>query len=75
MKVVAKPDFKLQTICSRESYTLPRERVIGLANNKFYQKLFVLFISLSTFLIFSEPPRELGNICDSYNSREACNVW
>ena len=33
MKVVVKPDFQLQTICSRESYTLPRERVIGLANN------------------------------------------
>ena len=75
MKVVVKPDLKLQALSSRESYTLPRERVIGLANTKFYQKLFVLLISLSTFLIFPESPRELENICDSYNSREACNVW
>ena len=75
MKVLVKPDLKLQTLCGRESYILPRERVIGLANNKFYQKLFVLLLSLSTFLIFPESPRELENICDSYNSREACNVW
>ena len=75
MKVVVKPDLKLQALSSRESYTLPRERVIGLANTKFYQKLFVLLISFSTFLIFPESPRELENICENYNSRELCNVW
>ena len=75
MKTALKPDVKSKKFCSFKSYALPREKEIDLVNIKFYQKLFIVFISLSTFLIFPESPRELENICDSYNSREACNVW
>ena len=44
-------------------------------DSKFYQKLIVLLISFSIILIFPESPKELGNICESYNSRKICNVW
>ena len=75
MKTAVKTNSKSKTLCSGKSYTFSREKEIGLVNIKFYQKLFVLFISLSTFLIFSESPRELENICEGYNSSKSCNVW
>ena len=76
MNTACKPDFKSKTICISKSYTtFQRKKEIGLVNIKLYQKLFVILISLSTFLIFSESPRELANICESYNSRKLCNVW
>ena len=76
MNTAVKPDFKSKTLCISKSYTnLQREKEIGLVNCKFYQKLFVILISMSTFLIFPESPRELANICESYNSKKLCNVW
>ena len=42
---------------------------------KFYQKLLVVLISFSTILVFPDSPRELVNICETYNTRELCNVW
>ena len=75
MKTVLKPDLKLKTYCISKSYSRLIEKEISLINSKFYQKLFVLLISFSTILIFPESPRELGNICESYNSRKICNVW
>ena len=44
-------------------------------NVKFYQKLIVLLIAFSIFLIFPESSKELENICQIYNSRKICNVW
>ena len=75
MKTVFRPDLKPKTFCADKSYTRLREKEIILNDFKFYQKLFVLLISFSTILIFPESPRELGNICESYNSKNACNVW
>ena len=75
MKTALKPDLKSKTFCIRKSYPRVIEEEIGLVNFKFYQKLFVFLISLSTILIFSESPRELENICESYNSKKICNVW
>jgi len=75
MNTALKPDLKSQTSCISKSYTRVIEKEISLVSYKFYQKLFVLFISISTILIFPELPRELGNICESYNSRKICNVW
>ena len=74
MKTALKPDLKSKTYCISKSYSRLPEKEISF-NNKFYQKLFVLLISFSTILIFPESPRELGNICESYNSRKICNVW
>ena len=75
MKTVLKPDLKSQTFFVSKSYSRLTEKEISLINFKFYQKLFVLLISFSTILIFPESPKELENICASYNSRKSCNVW
>ena len=79
MKTAVKPDLKTKTktktFCISGSYTRLIEKEITLVNFKFYQKLLVLFISFFTILIIPESPRELGNICESYNSKKICNVW
>ena len=75
MKIVDKPHLKSKTFCSSKSSILFREKEINLVDSKFYQKLFVVLISMSTILIFPESPRELGDICEAYNSRKLCNVW
>ena len=75
MKTTLKPDLKSKTYCISKSYSRLVEKEISLINNKFYQKLFVILISISTILIFSESPKELEKICESYNSRKICNVW
>ena len=75
MKTVLEPELELKTYCISKSYSRLKEKEINFINFKVYQKLFVLLISFSTILIFPESPRELENICESYNSRKICNVW
>ena len=75
MKTALKPDVKSKTYCVSKSYSRLTEKEISLINFKFYQKLFVLFISFSTILIIPESPKELGNICVIYNSKRLCNVF
>ena len=75
MKTAPKPDLKSKTHCFSKSYSRLTEKEISLVSFKFYQKLLILFISFSTILIFPDSPRELGTICESYNSRKICNVW
>jgi len=74
METAVKTDLKSKTFCVSESYNdlIGKERSV--INSKFYQKLFILLISFSTILIFPESPRELENICESYNSIKICNV-
>ena len=75
MKTAVKPNLKSRTFCIRKSHTYLTEKEITIVSTKFYQKLFVVLISISTILIFPESPRELENICESYHSRRLCNVW
>ena len=75
MKTALQPDLKSKTFCISKSNSPLVEKEISLISFKFYQKLFVLFISFSTILIFPESPKELENICETYYSREICNVW
>ena len=75
MKTASKSDLKSKTLCISKSYIRLNERETSLVNFKFYQKLFVVLISLSSILIFPESPRELENICQSYYSKKLCNVW
>ena len=75
MKTSFKPDLKSKTYCISKSYSRLTEKEISLINFKSYQKLFILLISFSIILIFPESPRELGNICEFYNSKKLCNVW
>ena len=75
MNTAVTPNLKSKTFENVESFTLLMEKEKVLVNIQFYQKLFVIFISLTTFLIFPESPRELENICESNNSRKLCHVW
>ncbi len=75
MKTAFKPNLKSKTFGICESYSPLKERGVILVNFKFYQKFFVVLISLSTILIFPESPRELESICERYNSENLCNVW
>ena len=75
MKTALKPDFKSKTFCVSKSYPRLIEKEVGLVNFKFYQKLFVFFLAFSTILIFPESPKELENICESYNPTKICDVW
>ncbi len=75
MNTAFKTDLKTKTYCVSKSYSRLLEKEISLINSKFYQKLFVIFISFLTILIFPESPRELGNICENYNSSKICDVW
>ena len=75
MKTAVKPILKSKTYRISKSYTRLIEKENSVVGFKFYQKLIIILISFSTILIFPDSPRELGNICESYNSRNICNVW
>ena len=75
MKTAPKHDLKVKTYCISKSYIRLTEKKFSLINIKFYQKIFVLLISFSTILIFPESPKELGNLCETYNSKKICNVF
>ena len=75
MNTAVKSDLKAKTFCISKSYLHLVEKEINLINFKLYQKLFVLLLSFSIILIFPESPRELENICESYNSRKICKIW
>ena len=75
MKIALKPDLKSKTFCVSKSYPRLIEKEVNLVNFKFYQKLFVFLLAFSTILIFPESPKELENICESYNSRKICIAW
>ena len=75
MKTALEPDLKSKTFLIRKSYPRLVEKEVSIVNSKLYQKLFVFLIAFSTILIFPESPRELGNICEGYNSKKICNVW
>jgi len=75
MNTAFEPDVKSKTFCIGKSYPLFVEKEVSSVSFKFYQKLFVFLITFSTILIFPESPKELENICETYNSREICNVW
>ena len=74
MKTAIKTVLTTKTFCISKSYIFLREKETSLANSKFYQKLFVVLISLSTILIFPESPKELENICEDYNPKKFCIV-
>ncbi len=46
-----------------------------LVDFKLYQKFFIILTGLSTFLIFPEQPKDLESVCNSYYSKQICNVW
>tara|TARA_A100001035_G_scaffold229266_1_gene190823 strand:+ start:343 stop:570 length:228 start_codon:yes stop_codon:yes gene_type:complete len=75
MKTAFKPYLKSNSFPISKCHVRLLEKEKSSDDFKFYQKLFALLISFSTILIFPESPRELGNICENYNSRRICKVW
>ena len=75
MSTAVKTDLESKTFCISKNYIRLKDKEICSVNIKFYQKLLVLLVSFSIILIFPESPKELRNICESYNSRKICNVW
>ena len=75
MKTAFESDLKPKTFIISKGYPRLVEKKVSLVSFKFYQKLFVFLISFSTILIFPESPKELENICESYNVKKICNVW
>ena len=75
MNTAIKSDLKSNTLCTSKIYTRLKEKEISFINFKFYQKLFIVLVSISTILIFPESPQELENICEHYNPRQSCIVW
>ena len=75
MRTAVKSDFESKIFCVSKNYIRLKDKELCSVNFKFYQKLFVLLVSFSTILIFPQSPRELGNICESYNSTKICKIW
>ena len=75
MRTAVKPDLKPKTLFTGRRYISFKEKEMTLTESKFYQKLFVVLISLSTILIFPDSPKELETICENYYSGKLCNVW
>jgi|TARA_B100000073_G_scaffold38387_1_gene28824 hypothetical protein len=75
MKLTFKSALKPNSSCCHENYISLKQKESSLVNLKFYQKLFIVFVSLAIILILPESPRELENICEDYNSIKICSVW
>tara|TARA_B100000941_G_C28142325_1_gene368373 strand:- start:103 stop:330 length:228 start_codon:yes stop_codon:yes gene_type:complete len=75
MNTTFKTDLKSKTSLNIKDSNRQREKEINLVDFRSYQKLFVVLISMFIILIIPESPRELGNICEVYNSRNSCNIW
>ncbi len=78
MKTLIKSERKLDTFRLRNQASHLRQKVKSpdtLIDFKVYQKFFVILTALCTFLIFPESPKELESVCNSYYSKQICNVW
>ena len=74
MNTAVRTELKSKNFLISKGYSRLIEKETILVDFKFYQKLFVILISFSIILIFPESPKELGSICEVYNSRKICNV-
>tara|TARA_B100000212_G_C26934783_1_gene347618 strand:+ start:30 stop:266 length:237 start_codon:yes stop_codon:yes gene_type:complete len=78
MKTLVKPPMNTST----EIYLsqLHRQNVLK-SHSPQYRKFFIkwkfllLTASFFTFIAFSDSPEIHGNICNKFNSEQACNIW
>ena len=77
MKTLVKPLVKLDTeIYLSQSY--PKNRLKS--NSPQYRKFninwkILLMMSFVTFIAFSDSPEIDGNICNKFNTEQACKIW
>ena len=78
MKTLINAPTNLDTLRLRNQTSHLRQKVNSsstLVDFKLYQKFFIILTGLSTFLIFPEQPKDLESVCNSYYSKQICNVW
>ena len=78
MKTLVKPLAKLNTeIYLNQSYPQNRLKSHSLQYRKSHKKLKFLLVMMSffTFIAYSDSPEMEGNICNKFNSAEACYIW
>ena len=78
MNTVTCPELKIKALTDKKkAFHLVQKdnNSIFVFDCKFYQKLFLILISVSTILIFPESPKEIEIVCKSHYTREICNVW
>ena len=78
MKTVIKAETKLKILRTGVRTSKFSKNVngsIAVVDFKFYQKLILVLISLSTILIFPESPKQLESVCKSYHYEQMCNIW
>ena len=78
MQVLMNSELKLKRASFDDSSYQDKEKLnnskIGLGP-KFYQKLFLIILTLFSFLIIPESPKDSEILCKKYHSAEACFVW
>ena len=78
MKTLVKPLAKLNTkIYLNQSYSQNRLKSQSLQYRKSHIKWKFLLVTMSffTFIVYSDSPEIEGNICNKFNSEQACNIW
>ncbi len=78
MKTLIKPQPKLHISNFNNKTNYVKSESINLrsiSDLKIYQRLFVILLSISTFLILPESPKESETLCNKYHSREVCQIW
>ena len=78
MQALIHSDLKLKRASFDDSNYLVKKQInnskFGL-DFKFYQKLFVIILTLCSFLIIPESPKDSEILCKKYHSADACIVW
>ena len=78
MKTVIEPRIKTSVRRDKTGsfyYEKMKNNSVPLVDFKFYQKLFIVLISLFAILIFPESPKEMEIVCKSYYSQRICHVF
>ena len=78
MKTLVKPLAKLNTeIYLNQSYSQNRLKSHSLQYRKSHIKWKFLLVTMSffTFIVYPDSPEIQGNICNKFNSEQACNIW
>ena len=78
MQALIHSELKLKRVSFDDSSYHPKQKLnnskFGL-DFKFYQKLFLILLTLCSFLIIPESPKDSEIVCNKYHSKEACIVW
>ena len=79
MKTLIRPQLKTTIAISRnqkyKKNLQVRKGYFNAAKLLFHFKYIILFSNLFIFLLVPDSPELHSDLCNRYNSQEACNVW